>query len=289
MKQITRHEEYKELAKALGTSTLFFKREDLHPLGSHKGRSMTFMIDHYLGIGSKKFVISSSGNAAIASARYINGLGRDDIELIVYVGNKIDSNKFEQLRELETDIVKIFRKERPKQALNLAVEEGYTSLRQSTDDIALIGYKSLAEEIISIGDITSVFLGASSGTTAQALASEFIKRKLPIQIHIVQTSSCHPLIEDLGAFEFTDEESIAGAIVDIVALRKEALVPLIDKTHGRGWYATNEKIRFAIDKTKEYTNLDISTNSALSVVGLIDAIYDGYDFGNKPLCLICGQ
>ena len=289
MRQITPFEEYKKLGQNLGCQTIIFKREDMHPLGSHKGRSLPLMIQYYLEKGKTKFVISSSGNAAIASGRYINGLKRDDIELLVYVGNKIDSNKFEQLRELESDIVKIYKKERPLQSLNVAIENGYTSLRQSTDDIALVGYKSLADEIIDIGNISSVFIGTSSGTTAQALAQEFVSRKSGIQVHIVQTSSCHPLIDDLGAFEYKDEDSIAGAIVDLVALRKEKLIPLIDKSGGRGWYATNEKIDFAIQKVREFTGLNISTNSALSVIGLLEAVYDGYEIGDKPLCMICGQ
>jgi len=289
MRQITPFEEYKELGQDLGTNTVIFKREDLHPLGSHKGRSLPVMIQYYLDQGKKKFVISGSGNASIASQRYINSLGRDDIELQIYVGNRIDLKKFEQIKESESDIVKVYKKDRPLQALTVAVQEGYTSLRQSTDDIALIGYKSLADEIINIGDVSSVFMGTSSGTTAQALAKEFIERKTGIQVHIVQTSSCHPLIDDLGAFEYINEDSIAKAIVDLVASRKEKLIPLIDKSGGRGWYATNEKIDFAIQKVKEFTGHNISTNSALSVVGLLEAIYDGYEIGDKPLCMICGQ
>ncbi len=35
---ITPQEEYPELAKEIVVPRLFLKREDLHPLGSHKGR-----------------------------------------------------------------------------------------------------------------------------------------------------------------------------------------------------------------------------------------------------------
>ena len=68
---ITPHEEYPALASALGYKAgkgairLYFKREDLHPYGSHKGRSIPVMMDYYREIGDRSFAISSS---TIASA-----------------------------------------------------------------------------------------------------------------------------------------------------------------------------------------------------------------------------
>jgi hypothetical protein len=43
---------------------IWLKREDLHRHGSHKGRSIPIMIDEAARTGSRRFVISSSGNAA---------------------------------------------------------------------------------------------------------------------------------------------------------------------------------------------------------------------------------
>jgi threonine dehydratase len=160
------------------------------------------------------------------------------------------------------------------------------SLRQSTDDTALIGYESLAEELAEAG---TIFIGTSSGTTAQALAGYFIKNKLPIQVHIVQTSSCHPMSDAFGMYEGPDERSDADAIVDITAQRKIALVPLIEKTGSRGWFATNENIRTAQELVKKHTGLDISTNSALSVAGAIQAAYAGHEIKGPVICIICGD
>jgi len=47
IEQITPLEHYPTLAKAIGVSDLYFKREDLHPYGSHKGRSIPVMINNY--------------------------------------------------------------------------------------------------------------------------------------------------------------------------------------------------------------------------------------------------
>ena len=51
-------EAYPKLAKAIGVNELYFKREDLHPYGSHKGRSIPVMIDHYLKAGERRFAIA---------------------------------------------------------------------------------------------------------------------------------------------------------------------------------------------------------------------------------------
>jgi threonine dehydratase len=135
----------------------------------------------------------------------------------------------------------------------------------------------------------AIFIGTSSGTTAQALAGYFIKNKSSIQVHVVQTSSCHPLSDAFGMYEGPDEKSEADAIVDITAQRKLALIPLIEKTGGKGWFATNENIATAQDMVKKHTGLDISTNSALSIVGAMQAAYEGYKIDGPVICLICGD
>jgi threonine dehydratase len=189
---ITPLEHYTDLAAAVGISDIYFKREDLHPYGSHKGRSIPLMIDKYYQNGDRRFAISSSGNAALAAALHIqriNGVNSEPAELDIFVGNNIAPHKLERLRGLVDNHIRVLIKERPLQALTQVSNEGVRSLRQSTDDLALIGYESLAEELSVVNNIGAVFIGTSSGTTAQALAQYFSKKELPIQVHIVQTSS----------------------------------------------------------------------------------------------------
>src|SRR5262249_22493246 len=131
-----------ELAAAIDTDTVFFKREDLHPYGSHKGRSIPVMIDHYLKAGVNRFSISSSGNAAIAAAMYVNELDEkrdhDFIDLDIFIGQHAAPRKAQKLKDLADDHIRVLVKERPLQALTQAVDEGAQSLRQSTNDLALI-------------------------------------------------------------------------------------------------------------------------------------------------------
>ncbi len=288
-------EQYPQLAEAIGLPDLYFKREDLHTYGSHKGRSIPVMVDRYYDAGDREFSISSSGNAALAAALHVQDLNNDlaePISLQIYVGNHIAAHKLEKLEDLVDDNIQVLLKERPLQALTQAVQDGRRSLRQSTDDAALIGYESLAQELEQANGadkISAVFIGTSSGTTAQALADYFSKKKIPIQVHIVQTSSCHPLSDTFGTYEGPDEQSIADAIVDQTAQRKSALTPLIKKTGGTGWFATNEDILLAQQLVKKHTDLDISTNSALSVAGAMQAATMGYEIDGAVVCMICGE
>ena len=285
---ITPLENYPELAKALNIKKLYFKREDLHPYGSHKGRSIPPMIDHYLKNSDKDFVISSSGNAALAAAIHADKLA-GAINLEIYVGNHISKNKLVKIEKFTNDNIHIIKKERPLRALTEAIQQCKRSLRQSTDDMALIGYNSLAEELAHPENIGAVFIGTSSGTTSQALAQYFIDRKLNIQVHIIQTSSCHAMIDNFDRFDFVDEKSIADAIVDQSVNRKSKLIPLINKTGGRGWYASNENIISAQRFVHQYTGLEISPNSALSVVGVMQAVYVNHEINGGVVCIICGE
>lgn len=286
-------ENYPKLAEKLGLSNIHFKREDLGHYGSHKGRSIPFMIDYYYEKGDRKFAISSSGNAALAAILRtveINSSNNDPVELLVFYGQNISPIKKARLEGSFTqkDNIRLLGKERPLQALHEATQEGYRSLRQSADDTAITGYQSLAEELDAIHDLGAVFIGTSSGTTAQALAQYFILKKRPVQIHIVQTSSCHPLSEQFGNYDGPSEKSIADAIVDQVALRRDKLVPLIRKTGGFGWVADNQKIETIQKIVTQETGLDISANSALSVVGAAESIYSNNNIEGKIVCLICG-
>jgi len=295
-------EQYREAARIIGVDKLYFKREDLHPYGSHKGRSIPVMVETYAAKGDRSFAITGSGNAAFAAALFVHewnaGLlagqnasqnASGPLDLTVYVGNHIAPHKAMRLKALEDGHIRVLIKERPLQALTQAVGEGVRSLRQSTDDAALAGYASLAQELAEEKNIGAVFIGTSSGTTAQALAAYFNKNKSSIQVHIVQTPSCHPMAEEFEPYDGPDEESIADAIVDKTAYRKAALLPLIDKTGGRGWVVTNEEISAAQELSLTYADLDISTNSALSVAGAMKAAAMRWEFPGAVVCMICGE
>jgi threonine dehydratase len=289
---ITPQQNYPELARAIGLDSIYLKREDLHPYGSHKGRSIPLMIDRYYAKGDRSFALSSSGNAALAAALHIQKINKtnpEPVTLDIYVGLRIDPSKQEKLEHLADEHIRVLIKENPIHALHQATEQGARSLRQSTDDVALEGYTSLAEELASIKNLGAIFIGTSSGTTAQALAHYFIQKKSHVQVHIIQTSSCHPFVDAFESSDAPDEISIAGAISDRTARRKDVLIPLIEKTGGRGWTATNDDIRGAQDFTEKFAGLSISTNSALSIAGAMKAVGIGYEIKGAVVCMVCGE
>jgi len=284
----------KNLSQQLGID-IYLKREDLHPYGSHKGRSIPLIINRYQKAGWRDFVISSSGNAALAAAlaikKYNQNHPTDQLTLKIFAGKNIDLNKLKIIKDKiagdKSNTITIQQVANPKQrAFSLAKQGHAKFLRQSTDDSALIGYYELARELAKIKNLSAVFIPTSSGTTAQGLYESFKKLKLNPQIHIAQTSSCHPMIKERSA---SAEKSLATAIVDKVAHRKLKILGVIKNSHGAGWIASNKKIRQAMRLIKRTENLTISPNSALAIVGLLQANKQGFKFNNPVVCLITGK
>lgn len=291
-----------QLAAALGLPDVWLKREDLHPYGSHKGRSIPLMIDHYFHKeGVTNFVISSSGNAALAAALAARHHNENNptkpLRLKIFVGNKIPETKLAPLQKLADAYVTIEQVANPKQSAFKIETDGLAkNLRQSTDDLALQGYHELAAELLRIPNLQAVFISTSSGTCAQALAEYFVAHATPIpQVHVVQTDVCHPIA---AAFQNplcptharTPEvpaHSLASAIVDNVAHRKFPVIEAVLKTKGSGWTVTDANIEQAMATVKQTTDLDISPNSAVAVAGLIQASY-GARFTGPIVCLITG-
>lgn len=297
------------LAEALGLSAqLYLKREDLHPYGSHKGRSIPLMIEKYVKAGRRDFVISSSGNAALAAAYCVQnynchsgpgaGIQSPPLKLKIFVGEKIDGGKMKMLADLADKNIEFRQVKNPRQSAFAADKAGHGQLlRQSSDGSALNGYDGLARELAKIKNLSAVFIPTSSGTTAQALHHSFRDLGVNPQIHIVQTSVCHPIaaaVENnkrlpLPETEHKDETSLAGAIVDKIARRKEKVLRAIKNSHGNGWIANNAEIAQAMKQVKKYCDFDVSANSALSVAGLAQALASGWEFDGPVACLITGR
>jgi threonine synthase len=297
---ITSQSEAPGIAKELGIPKLFFKREDLHPYGSHKGRSIPLMIDMKAAEGEKHFAISSSGNAALAAIRYIQEKDstdnvNDPLALSVFIGEHIDSKKGDLLlSEVKNPHITIEKTPRPLQSLfKFVTGNKASSLRQSTESSALVGYKILAEEIAPTPNLSAIFIPTSSGTTAEALGRYFsdpsTAKPRPVAIHIVQTTGIFPIAEAFEDREFVETPSIADAIVDKVAHRKDAVIEMIRKTRGSGWIATNDEIIEAQKLLKEKAHIEATPNGALGLAGLIHALRKGASFDGAVVCIITGR
>jgi threonine dehydratase len=290
----TPQENFPQSATALGVPELWLKREDLHHFGSHKGRSIPQMIDHYWHKEAKNtFVISSSGNAARAAALYTQHHNKNNpdrpIELTIFVGEKINEEKLNKINALTDIHIKLVSVKNPKQsAFQMEKNSGALFLRQSTDDEALNGYHELAKELDHIPNIQAIFVPTSSGTTAQALCDAFSTLTQKPEIHIVQTTACHPIAQEFDSEFVTTDTSIADAIVDTIAVRKITLISSIRASQGSGWIASDAEIQNAQKLVFETTGIRISPTSALSIAGLQKALRHKKKYSGAVICLITG-
>lgn len=289
---VTPQTESPEIAKELGIPKLYFKREDLHPLGSHKGRSIPVMIDSKYKEGARSFAISSSGNAALAAIRHIQSRNRngDNLTLRVLVGHNINPKKKQMLLdEVKDSNITIEESQRPLQALfNLLKGESVVSLRQSNDPSALDGYTELARELAQTPDLDAVFVATSSGTAAQAIGEYFIKENKHAEIHIVQTTSTAPFARTWNDEEENEEPSLADAIVDKIAHRKDPLLKAVSATGGKGWIASNKLIEQAMTLMSK-AGIETTPNGALGLAGLIKALSKGKVFRGAVVCIVTGK
>ncbi len=290
----TPQQSHKSLASALDIDQdLYLKREDLHPYGSHKGRSIPAMIKHYLKEDDvRRFVISSSGNAALAAKLAVERHNTNNpdraLSLEMFVGKRIPEKKLSKL-ESDDERIRLSKTERPKQsAFAAAKKNGVINLRQSTDDIALDGYIGLAEELLKVPTLAAVFVPTSSGTCAQALGQIFVQKDPVPQLHIVQTGACHPIADMLGVSVQDIDQSAAGAIVDRVAHRKAAVADMITQTSGSAVVPTEEQIREAQTLLKTHAQIDATPNGALALAGLIQTKKEGRVFAGPVAVLVCG-
>ncbi|OGH88287.1 MAG: hypothetical protein A3J93_02085 [Candidatus Magasanikbacteria bacterium RIFOXYC2_FULL_42_28] len=305
---VTPQPQAKKLAEALGLKTaLYLKREDLHPYGSHKGRSIPLMIKKYASQGERDFVISSSGNAALAAGLYVRDYNRqhktDPLHLAIFIGKNIDKEKLLKLKTIKNKFITIAKTENPKQSAFLLAKMGAQLLRQSTDNLALVGYAGLYAELSKIKDLKAVFIPTSSGTTAVGL---YVASKGKIPVHIVQTDACHPFVKTTPSPLLEKERaiaspllfkegtkgvvhSLASAIVDKVGLRKPEILEALKKSRGVGYMATNKEIKNAMALAFKTEKIKLSPNSALALVGLRQALANGWEPNGTVALLITGR
>ncbi|MBI3379747.1 PLP-dependent lyase/thiolase [Candidatus Gottesmanbacteria bacterium] len=263
---------------------IYFKCEFKNPTGSHKDRAFALQVSNIKEKGIKKAVISSSGNAAISAANYCKLAG---IALTVFVSPHINKKKLQILENLDCVVIK---SNRPvSDSIKYAQKGEIYNLRQSTDINAVIGYESIASEIIdSKISPDAIFLPVSSGTTLIGIANGFKNSKYKIPVHAVQTDLVHPITGIFDKdFPKSDEKSMADAIVARYTPREAEVVNMIKQTGGWGWVITNEEM----EKGRVWLyshDLDCSYEGAATLAALWKATKYGYIYAH-PVCILTGK
>lgn len=263
---------------------VYFKCEFGNPTGSHKDRAVALQITKLQIKKISEAVISSSGNAAISAAYYCKLAG---IKLNIFISPNINKNKLEALKEIDCEI---FQTPKPISAsIKFARENNAFNLRQSTDPNALIGYESIAKEIIQENVVPDAFfIPVSSASSLVGIALGIEKLGYRVPIHAVQTDAVHPISGMFDKdFQVSERKSLADAIVARYTPRESAAIKIIRQTDGWGWTISNSEM----EKGRSWLlshNLDCSYEGAATIAALWKAEKKGYKFKN-PICLLTGK
>lgn len=319
-------QENEKLTKKLGMEKLFLKREDLNPGGSHKDRYIAFSLSAHISdiINTNpdakndyiNFVISSSGNAAISSIRYINSDNDIRLKLYVFISDKLDKHKINRLineiPELKDSLTKYkncdngkivikFSKSPLSDSIKFANQINATLLRGSNDKYGTNGLRTISKEILTqlkdyikeknIANIEevfpeAVFIPCSSGTLFAGIAEGFEKLDQKIRLIAVQTSEVNTIAKSYDKDFIVETESIANAIVDRVAHRKTEIQKIIKDTNGTALVIENKDIEKAQKLLKKY-EIQTSNESALCIAAIIKAQSKGLNI-KKAVCIFTG-
>lgn len=225
-------------------SNVLIKDESVNVTGTHKDRSLRHWVSVLASRGVKDAVISSSGSAA-RSAEYFCKLA--DINLTIFTLENSRTPK--------------------KDAIAFAQKYKVPNLRSSTDDVAIVGYKTIAEELRKqVPNAEELFVPVSSGAALLGIAQGYGK-KMP-RLYIVQTTKVHPMAEVFDS-EFTVEKTHPSrAIIDRIAHRKNSVVAAIKRSSGGGYVISNKELEdakkeFAPNLRREAGNESFLTLAAL--------------------------
>lgn len=222
------------LEASTGLPNLLFKREDLNPTGSHKDRAASYQLAAAHAAGVSGVVISSSGNAAIATSRYA---ALHSIPAIVVVHPETDAAKLDAIDGNTTTIIVTER------AINTAKrisrEFGYPNLRPSTNDDSIIGYSTLGDELAA-EEFDDLVIFATSGATALGIA-----RTLPskVGLHVVQGEGNAGLVAPETEITSVSAHTAAAGRLGVRRSRRgDALRLAIRDRGGNGWVVDDSEV-----------------------------------------------
>ncbi|MCF7907156.1 PLP-dependent lyase/thiolase [Patescibacteria group bacterium] len=288
----TPQKKYPNLAQILKVPEVWIKEEYLNKSGSHKIRLINFLFQKYVRQGKKDFTISSSGNAAIAAAYYLQKIKNPQLNLSIFISPQIEKSKWQRLLKVcnSSPQIKIKKARRPKQeAFIFAQKNKAIFLRGSTEPQAEKAYKGLGQEMQKIPNLQAIFVPTSSGLTALGVSSALSQTKNKTEIHIVQTAKIHPFSANFDSEFNPQETSLASAIVDQVGKRKKEIIEMVKRTKGWGWTINDQELKNARKIVELNTNLGkINYDSLLSIAGLIKAQKNGWNFERPVCCLFTG-
>lgn len=262
------------------------KHDDQLELGCSKQRSLTYMIYQYLQNGEHYFTVSSSGNAALVSAYTL--LQFPDTTLRIFLSNQVSDYKLNQflitfkipssVKQLRENFryknIEFILSDNPKQQAFQLGNQGWINLRGSQDDSALIGFHTIAYELLNQSpNIDAIFVPASSGTTALGIYHGFREMERIPAMHIVQTTKVNALVNKLirdneGNRLPIEHDHPSESIVDSIGHRRKQIEEAIIESNGNGWCISKSEVEEAHQILLDH-NLIASYDSALTYAAFL--------------------
>jgi len=168
---------------------LFLMREDLNPNGSFKDRALAYQIKYLRDNNIDRCVISSSGNAAIATADHCR---RHNIKCIILVSPDTDPAKLSQIIDRQPYL--LIKSANARRLANYIHKKyGLYLLNPSKDDRAITGFESLGKDIHQANpDCQIIFSYVTSGASLLGMISfyhQLVQTKPIIFPHFIGVQS----------------------------------------------------------------------------------------------------
>jgi len=258
---------------------IYFKREDLNITGSAKDRAIQAQLKYAVAAKFSSAVISSTGNAAISAIHFCRQYA---IDLTVFLSPKTDKNKLSLIRQKSKNIILY-----PKPisiAFKQAKKNHSYNLRQSTDPVALKGYRQIGTEIKKqLPQITDIFIPVGSGTTLLGISSSLPPNT---KIFAVQPASHCPIASVFDSNFQPENHTITTSLSTKSLPLKNKVITAIKNSHGSGLVVQNQSVAKQHQYLKK-NHLVVSAESALALAGYKKAIKQN-QVGNFPLILLTG-
>ena len=261
-------EAHPALAAALGLDRLVLKREDASPTGSHKDRGVAFQVSVLASTKPRPdwLIISSSGNAAIATARYGREAG---ISVAAFVAPRTPPAKLALIAA--GGAVVLLADRALTLARDVAAARGWPNLRPSTDSTAPEGFQSLGWELLEVEPpVEAVFTFASSATSLvgigrawqEALGADRVA-SVP-ELHVVQGTGAHPVAGEFDPREVHDVRGRVGALGARKTRRVGEAKRLLRAFGGSGWVVTDAEAE-AADRLLAEHGIDAALEGAAAL------------------------
>ena len=272
-----------KVAASLGLASLSLKHEGLNPSGSHKDRGVLFQVAHHHRPGRPStFVLSSSGNAAVAAAAATQRSGDRLIAFVAPGTNHAKRTKLSAEGAIVVETVK------PMNFARYAARVfDLVDLRGTRDPVASVGYRSLAGEIAEAQpEADALVTFSSSGISLRGIDDGFQALGLTPQLWAVQAGECLGIVKQSAPETPAEPDCPAGRLGIRNPPDAPALAARLTETGGGAVAASTAGV---LRWRERLSHLDIGTSpEGCAVLAGIEALSAGPLQGKRVVGVLTG-